>query len=53
VGHYYQYPTPWFMDIGRKAGRTLFYRLSGLERLLRLGSLGYSAQNLVAVAKKR
>jgi 2-polyprenyl-3-methyl-5-hydroxy-6-metoxy-1,4-benzoquinol methylase len=53
LGHYYQYPTPWFMDIGRKAVRTLFYRLSGLERLLRLGSLGYSAQNVVAVAKKR
>jgi 2-polyprenyl-3-methyl-5-hydroxy-6-metoxy-1,4-benzoquinol methylase len=53
VGHYYQYPTPWFMDIGRKTGRTLFYTLSGIERLLRLGSLGYSAQNLVAVAKKR
>ena len=53
VGHYFQYPTPWFMDIGRKAGRALFYRLSGIERLARLGSLGYAAQNLVAVARKR
>jgi len=53
VGHYYQYPTPWFMDIGRKSARALFYRLSGIERRVRLGSLGYSAQNLVAVAKKR
>ncbi len=53
VGHYYQYPTPWFMDIKRKAIRTLFYRVSGFERLLRLGSLGYLAQNVVAVARKR
>ena len=36
-----------------KAGRALFYRLSGIERLARLGSLGYAAQNLVAVARKR
>ncbi len=52
VGHYYQYPTPWFMDTGRKAVRTAFYRLSSLERLLRLGSLGYFAQNVVAIARK-
>jgi hypothetical protein len=39
--------------LGGKAGRAFFYRLSGLERLVRLGSLGYSAQNLVAVAKRR
>ena len=53
VGHYYQYATPWFMDIKRKSVRTLFYKLSGFERLLRLGSLGYCAQNIVAVAAKR
>jgi SAM-dependent methyltransferase len=52
VGHYYQYSTPWFMDIGRKAVRTAFYRLSSVERLLRLGSLGYFAQNVVAIARK-
>jgi 2-polyprenyl-3-methyl-5-hydroxy-6-metoxy-1,4-benzoquinol methylase len=52
VGHYYQYPTPWFMDFRRKAARTLFYRLSGLERLLRVGSLGYFAQNIVAIAQR-
>jgi SAM-dependent methyltransferase len=52
VGHYYQYPTPWFIDIRRKAVRSLFYRLSGLERQLRLGSLGYFAQNVVAIARK-
>jgi 2-polyprenyl-3-methyl-5-hydroxy-6-metoxy-1,4-benzoquinol methylase len=51
VGAYYQYPTPWFMDIQRKLVRTVFYRLSGLERLLRFGSFGYFAQNLAAVAR--
>jgi len=52
VGHYYQYPTPWFMDIRRKAVRTAFYRLSSVERQLRLGSLGYFAQNIVAIARR-
>lgn len=52
VGHYYQYPTPWFMDIRRKAVREICYRLSGLERALRFGSLGYLAQNIVIVASK-
>jgi hypothetical protein len=52
VGHYYQYPTPWFMDVGRKAVRTAFYRLSGVEKRLRFGSLGYFAQNLTAIAQK-
>lgn len=53
VGHYYQYPTPWFMDVRRKVVREVFYRLSGIERLIRLGSLGYFAQNIVAIAHKR
>lgn len=52
VGHYYQYPTPWFMDIRRKLARTAFYRLSWGETQLRLGSLGYLAQNVVAIARK-
>jgi SAM-dependent methyltransferase len=52
VGHYYQYPTPWFMDIKRKIVRAFFFKISGLERLWRLGSLGYFAQNVVAVARK-
>jgi SAM-dependent methyltransferase len=52
VGHYFQYPTPWFMDIERKALRAAFYRLASAERLMRLGSLGYLAQNVVAIARK-
>jgi SAM-dependent methyltransferase len=53
VGRYYQYPTPLCMDWRRKLGRYASYRLSGVERWLRLGSVGYLAPNLVAVAKKR
>lgn len=53
VGHCYQYPTPWFMDIRRKSVREACYRLAGIERLVRLGSLGYLAQNIAAVASKR
>ena len=52
VGHYYQYPTPWYMDLKRKAGRAVFYRLSGAERWMRLGSLGYFAQNIAVIARK-
>ncbi len=53
VGRYYQYPTPLMMDWKRKLVRYTSYRLSSVERLLRLGSVGYLAPNLVAVAKKR
>lgn len=53
VGHYYQYPTPWFMDLRRKTVREVCYWLSGIERLIRFGSLGYLAQNIVAIASKR
>ena len=53
VGRYYQYPTPWFMDIRRKAVREICYRLSSIERLIRLGSLGYLAQNIAVIASKR
>jgi hypothetical protein len=50
VGHYYQYPTPWFMDWQRKLVRRGCYHLAGLERLARLGALGHFAQNVVAIA---
>lgn len=52
VGHYYLHPSPWFLDWKRYAGRSLFYWLSWPERLLRRGSIGYFAPNIVAVAKK-
>jgi SAM-dependent methyltransferase len=50
VGHYYQYPTPWRLDWRRKFVRSFFYWISGPERLLRGGSIGYFAPNIVAVA---
>ena len=52
VGQFFQYPTPLFMDWQRKLVRVTAYRLSGLERLLRFGSVGYLAPNLVAVEQK-
>lgn len=51
VGHYYQYPSPWFLDWKRHLGRSLCHRLALCERLGRLGSVGYLAPNIVAVAQ--
>jgi SAM-dependent methyltransferase len=53
VGHYYQYPSPWLLDWKRHLGRSAFYWLSRAERLLRLGSIGAFAPNLVAIARIR
>jgi hypothetical protein len=39
------------LDWRRKLVRSTFYKLAGLERMLRLGGLGYFAQNIVAVAR--
>lgn len=52
VGHYYQYPTPFYMDWKRKLVRSSCYQLSRIERLLRGASVGYLAPNIFAVAKK-
>lgn len=52
VGHYYQYPTPLLVDWQRKLVRSSFYWLSGIERFLRAGSIGYFAPNLVAIAAR-
>lgn len=51
VGHYYQYPTPFLLDWKRQAVRSLAYRLAWLERLVRFGSLGCLAPNVIAVAR--
>jgi SAM-dependent methyltransferase len=53
VGHYYQYPVPFFMDWKRKLVRSGSYHLSRLERILRGLSVGYLAPNIAVVAKKR
>jgi 2-polyprenyl-3-methyl-5-hydroxy-6-metoxy-1,4-benzoquinol methylase len=52
VGHYYQYQSPWVMDWKRRLGRAVFHWLSWPEWLVRFGSIGYFAPNIVAVAKK-
>ena len=50
VGQYYLYPTPWFMDWPRKLVRRACHRLAAVERVGRLGGVGFLAPNLVAVA---
>jgi len=51
VGHYYQYPSPWTLDWKRTLGRWACYQASRLERLVRLGSIGYLAPNVFAIAE--
>jgi SAM-dependent methyltransferase len=53
VGRYYQYPTPWRLDWKRQLGRSAFYWLAWPERVLRGGSVGSLAPNLIAVARRR
>lgn len=53
VGHYYLYPSPWFLDWKRHLGRSVCYWLSWVERLARGGSIGYLAPNIVVLARKR
>jgi len=52
TGHYYQYPSPWFMDWKSYIIRSLFYWTSRFERILRFGNIGYFAPNIIVVAKK-
>lgn len=53
VGHYYQYPSPWFLDWKNHAMRSLFYWISMIERALRLGNIGYFAPNIIMIAERR
>jgi len=52
VGHYYQYPSPWILDWKNYTLRSLFYWISKVERVLRLGNIGYFAPNIVVIASK-
>ena len=52
VGHYYQYPSPWILDPKNHILRILFYWVSKVERMLRLGNIGYFAPNIIMVAIK-
>jgi hypothetical protein len=53
VGHYYLYPTPFTFDVKRQLGRLGFYWLAFVERVLRLGAIGWFAPNIVVVARRR
>jgi len=53
VGHYYQYPSPWFLDWKNYTMRSLFYWISKVERVLRFGRVGYFAPNIIMIAKRK
>lgn len=53
VGRYYLYPSPWMIDWKRHVGRAAFYWLSWLERACRIGSIGWFAPNVVAIARRK
>lgn len=53
VGHYYHYPSPWFLDWKRHVGRSVFYWLALADRLVRRNSIGPFAPNIAALARKR
>lgn len=52
VGYYYQYPSPWYLDIKKRSFRVFLYFLSLLEFKLRLNHAGYLAPNIILIAKK-
>jgi SAM-dependent methyltransferase len=52
VGHYDQYPRPWYLDWRRHLGRAALYYAGFPERLVRSGGIGVLPPNLVAVARK-
>jgi len=53
VGHYYQYPSPWPMDAKNYMLRNVFYWFSLLERILRIGNIGFFAPNIIVIAQKK
>lgn len=52
VGAYFQYPTPWVLDWKRQTARSVLYRLSQVEALLRRRP-GALAPNITVVARPR
>jgi hypothetical protein len=53
VGRYYLHASPWALDWPRYLGRSAFYWLSRAERLLRFGSIGWFAPDIVMLARRR
>ena len=52
VGHYYQYPSPWYLDAKNHVLRIVFHWISKAEFLLRLGKIGYFAPNIIVIAER-
>jgi 2-polyprenyl-3-methyl-5-hydroxy-6-metoxy-1,4-benzoquinol methylase len=53
VGHYYLYPSPWFLDAKNYILRALFYWISRGEFLLKKGVVGQFAPNITVIAGKK
>lgn len=53
VGHFYQYPSPWYLDAKKYLGRKFFYWIGKLEYLILDHRIGYFAPNIVTIAKKK
>lgn len=53
VGHYYVYPSPWFLDWKNYILRVLFYWISKVERVLRFGNIGYFAPNIIMITTRK
>ncbi|MBF0361069.1 MAG: class I SAM-dependent methyltransferase [Oligoflexia bacterium] len=51
VGQYYQYKQPFFLDWKGQIGRTSLYHASKIERLIRGGSIGHLAPNIICIAR--
>lgn len=52
TGHYYQYASPWVLDAKNHMLRVMFYWISKIEFLIRLGRVGYFASNIIVIAEK-
>ncbi len=53
VGHFYVYPSPWVLDAKNYILRLLFYWISKIERLLRIGNIGYFSPNIIVIVGKK
>lgn len=52
VGHYYEYPSPWILDVKNHVFRLIFYFISRVEYWVRLGRIGCFAPNIIMIAVK-
>ena len=52
VGEYFLYPSPFVMDWKRHLSRSTFHLLGKVERVLRLGVVGYLSPSLAVVARR-